>query len=51
MALERNIPFGDIGRAKVASPMEHRAPEEVLPVGNNMNNNIMLLISSLFLSN
>ena len=26
------MPPGDIGWAKVVSPMEHRAPKEVLPV-------------------
>ena len=50
MAQEGNIPLGDIGRAKVTSPMEHRALEEILPVGDNMNNNIILLISSLLIS-
>ena len=50
MAQEGNIPLGDIGGAKVTSTMEYRAPEEVLPVGDNTNNNIMLLISSLLLS-
>ena len=27
---------------KVESPIKHRAPEEVLPVGYNMNNNITI---------
>ena len=36
MAQEGNIPLGDIGRAKVASPMEHGALEEVLPVGSDV---------------
>ena len=33
------MPPGDIGRATVASPMEHGAPEEILPVDSSTKNN------------
>ena len=39
MAEERDLPPGDTRRAKVASPMEHRAPEEVLLVDKGTDNN------------
>ena len=39
MAQEGNLPPGDTGWAKVAPPLEHGAPEEVLLVDNSMDNN------------
>ena len=38
MAEEKNLPLGDARRAKVAPPMEHGAPEEILSVNNNTKN-------------
>ena len=38
MAQKGNLPPRDIGQANVASPMEHRAPEEVLPINKGTNN-------------
>ena len=38
MAQEGNLPPGDTRWAKVASPMEHRAPKEVLPIDNGGEN-------------
>ena len=40
MAKEGNIPLGDIGGENVASPMEHEAPKEVLPINSDAKNNI-----------
>jgi len=34
-----NLPLGDIGQAEVLSPMEHRAPKEVLPVDSGKDGN------------
>ena len=39
MAEERNLPPGDARWAKVAPPMEHEAPKEILSVNNGMKNN------------
>ena len=39
MVEERNLSPGDVRRAKVASPVEHRALEEILPVDNGTKNN------------
>ena len=40
MAEERDLPPGNTRRAKVAPPMEHGAPEEVLPIDKGTDNDI-----------
>ena len=39
MAEERHLPAGDARQVEVAPPMEHGAPEKILPVDDGMNNN------------
>ena len=39
MTEERHLPPGDARRAEVAPPIEHRAPEKLLPINGGMNNN------------
>ena len=39
MAQKGNLPNRDIGQAKIAPPLEHGAPKELLPVENNMDDN------------
>ena len=39
MAEEGNLPPRDVGWAKAAAPMEHKAPTEILPVENMKNKN------------
>ena len=39
MAQEGNLPLGDTRRAEIATPLEHGATEEVLPVDSSMDDN------------